>query len=273
MTESRSEFKWMKLDELEVDRKIQRATQKPAQIAHLVKNWNENAVGVITVSHRDNGANVVVDGDHRREAKTRLSLNGEKIYRPGEIFCEVFTGLTHEQEGKLFLDRNRGNQPNVIDKYNVGVEIDEDQPARIDRIVHSRGFTVDGQAANGHINAIRVLRQIDDMSMRAEAEPHLLDLTLLVIGRAWGNDRYGVQAANLLAIARMLFEYGDKINLDDLVDKMHNYRGGPSGLIAGARQVANVQNRKVAMAVAEILVNAYNKNKSRNMLPAWRHRT
>jgi hypothetical protein len=272
MNQMKSEYKWMKLDELEVDRRIQRGQRKPSRVEYLVRNWNEGAVGVVTVSHRANGANVIIDGDHRTEAKKFRTVAGEAdVYRPGEIFCEVFEDLTLAEEGTLFLDKNPGNQPSVVDKYNVGVEIEEDQPSRIDRIVHSRGFKVDNQAANGHINAIRVLRQIDDLSMKLEAEPHLLDITLMVIGRAWGNDRYGVQAANLLGVARMFAEYGDRINIDDLIDKMHNYRGGPSGLIAGARQIANVQGRKVAMAVAEILVNTYNKNKTRNQLTPWRY--
>ncbi len=260
------EDKWMPVNSLEVDRRVQRTTRKPSRVEYLIKHWRDDAAGLAHVSHRSDGSNVILDGDHRNEAQRQRTDN------QGQLFCRVFEGLTLEEEGEIFLFLNPGNEPTVVEKYKVGVNTNEPQAVRIDALCHAFGYTVDGVAANGHINAISVLRRIDDDSFRVEAEPHLLHATLLVISRAWGNNRYGTQAAILNGIARLISEHGSRLDLDLLIDKLKNYKGGPQGLLAETKLLSNIRNMQHAMAVADQITNEYNKGKTRNALPAWRHR-
>jgi hypothetical protein len=261
------EDQWMNVNELEVDRRVQRTARRTSRVEYLVKNWNDDHAGLVYVSHRANGANVIIDGDHRNEAKRILTDNN------GQIFCRVFEGLTLAEEGAMFIDLNPGNTPSVIDKYRVDVTREEEQATRIDGIVHGRGFTVDNNAANAHINAVNALRALDNLSIKIEAEPHLLDMTLLVISRAWGNDRFGVQSATLTGIGRLISEHGARIDLDVLIDKLRGYKGGPQGLLAQARQLASIRGIKASMAVADLITSEYNRGRTRNSLPPWRHRT
>jgi uncharacterized protein DUF6551 len=266
-TTHKFEDKWMSVNDLEVDRSVQRSVRNTNRVDTLVRDWDDDKAGLVYVSHRANGMNAIIDGDHRNEARRRLTDSN------GQIFCRVFEGLTLAEEGELFIALNPGNQPTVIDKYRVGVTTGEEEAVVIDTIAHARGFVVDGVAANGHINAVGVLRTIKKLSDKIEADPHLLDITLLVVGRAWGNNRYGVQAATLTGIARLIAEHGERIDIDVLIDKLRSYKGGPQGLLAETKLLAGIRGIRHAMAVADQITTEYNKGKTRNALPPWRYRS
>lgn len=252
---------------LTVDRRVQRTKRNEAKIAKLMRDWDWNLVGLLTVSRRDTGEEVLLDGDHRNEVIRRLTDN------TGTSPCKVYEGLTRAQEADMFIKLNPGNQPTLMDRFRVETQIEESAAKRIEQIVHSRGWVADGMPGNGHINAVSVLYRLDDLSLKVEAEPHLVDVALLCITRAWGNDKHGVQAAILFAIGRMFSELGSRIDVDILINAMKNYKGGPMGLAAAARQEASNRGKKTSMTVADILTEAYNKGRSKNTLPPWRHRS
>ncbi len=258
--------KWIPIKDLEIDRRVQREKINPATVERLVKNWDENLAGVVYISHRTNGAMIILDGDHRVTAKR------QKFGEDALIFCRIFEGLSFAEEGYIFVGVNPGNQPSVIDKYRVGVFTGEPQAVRIDAIVRNRGYVVDGMGGHGHINAVRVLREIDDISFKLEFEnDHLLNWVLLVVGKAWGNDRYGLQGAILLGLAHILAEYGSKVNIDTLIGVLKGYKRGPYGLLTEAQALANIQNMRKHMAVADRIVREYNDDVRalKNKLRPW----
>lgn len=258
--------KWLPLHDLEIDRRVQRTKPKPVMVEKLAKEWDENLAGVVYVSHRRDGSYVVLDGDHRVLAKRRLTDGA------GEILCRVFEGLSTAEEGYIFVGVNPGNQPSVIDKYRVGVFTGDEQTVRIDRIVHSRGYIVDGQGGNGHINSVKALRDLDDLSLKMGAEPHLLDYTLNLIGRAWGNDRYGLQNAIIVGLGRFIAEYGDRANHDTLLQAMRT--DAPQSWLTRAQGLAAMKRKRKSMAFAELLVEAYNGvvRAEKNKLRSWPHK-
>ena len=262
------EDKWLDIRDLTVDRNVQRAVRNEGKVEQFERDWNDNLAGVVTVSHRKDLSYVIVDGDHRNEAKKRRTDGN------GQIFCRVFEGLTIAEEGVLFLALNPGNQPHLIDKYRVEVFTGMPQAVRIDKIVHARGFVVDNQGGNGHINTVRALRELDNLSLKLEAEPHILDVTLLVISRAWGMDRFGLQNANIQGLGRLLAEYGDRIDLDILIDILRHTEGSARGLLIKAKQMASIKGFKQSMAVADIVVDDYNKRvrSDKNKLTQWRYK-
>lgn len=268
LAELKYEDKWLDIRDLTVDRNVQRAVRNEGKVEEFERNWNDNLAGIVTVSHRRDRSHVIVDGDHRTEAKKRRTSNN------GQIFCRVFEGLTIPEEGMLFLALNPGNQPHLIDKYRVEVFTGMPQAVRIDKIVHSRGFVVDNQGGNGHINTVRALRELDTLSLKLEAEPHILDVTLLVISRAWGMDRFGLQNANIQGLGRLLAEYGDRIDLDILIDVLRHTEGSARGLLIKAKQMASIKGFKQSMAVADIVVDDYNKRlrSEKNKLSQWRYK-
>ena len=133
-------------------------------------------------------------------------------------------------------------------------------------------------AGGGHVNAVQKLYQIDNLSQTAEGgprEPSLLQLTFLVITRAWGNDRFGAQGMILEGIARLFNEHGSKVDIDHLIDRLKHHPGGPRQLLVEARQFALPLRWKVSMAVSYLVTELYNKGKkndAKSALPTWRKR-
>jgi hypothetical protein len=265
----------LKVADLLVDTRVQRDGLQQMKVDNIVANFNPDAVGVIHVSRRQtpNGdliGDYVIDGWHRKEAVVRVTEGA------GTITAHVYEGLTLAQEAQMFLDLNYGNQPSPLEKHKARVHADDEQALRIEQRVHNYGWDISPVPANGHVNAIQKLYQLDNMSQKMGADPDLLTLTFLTITRAWGTERHASQAVILEGIGRLHSEYTSKIDVDHLIDRLKNYKGGPRRLHEEARQFANTTGQKVSMAVAWLVVEAYNKGKkddAKSALPTWRKRS
>jgi ParB-like nuclease domain. len=253
--------------DLTIDRRVQRSGYDRAKVERMVKEFNQDALGVVTVSHRKDLSYVIIDGQHRWETVRRVTDN------QGTLRCRVFEGLTIEEEAQMFLDLNHTTAPRLIDKFKVRITRQDPAAVEIAGIIGAYGWTVSHVPANGNINAVGVLERIYKLSVKNEVEPNLVHSTILVITRAWGNDRSGAQAVIFEGIGRLLDEYRDRVDLDILIQRMKEFKGGPLTLHAEAGQLAAIRKGKVSMAVAELLVEAYNKGRRTNVLAPWRKRS
>ncbi len=273
MTPNTYTEKELAVGELELDRRVQRSGLDRNKVEKMMREWNPAAIGLITVSHRTTGAKgdpgtfIVVDGQHRWEVVRRLTDNA------GTIPCRIFEGLTLQQEAQMFLDLNQTNQVRLIDKFKVRLTREDPAALEISGILNAYGWTVSPVPANGNINAVGVLERIYRLSVTEEHEPNLVHSTILVITRAWGNNRYGAQAVIFEGVARLIAEYRDRIDLDILINKMKDIQGGPATFHAEATQLAALRHGRVSMAVAEKLVELYNKGRRVKTLAPWMKRS
>lgn len=258
---------------LDLDRRVQRQGLNLHKVKRIVKNYNTGALGIITVSYRIDRSYVVIDGQHRVEATRIVTSN------MGSLKCHVFgldgDYLTLGEEAQMFLDLNDTTKPPNIDKFLVRQNTEGpagDNAKDLAQIVGVYGFKISRVVANGNINAVTVMEKLYELSQKLEAEPNLVQATVLVISRAWGNDRYGLQGAILEGIGRMFAEYGSRLDLDRLIEAMKNYKGGPQSLLAEAHGMSALRKGKVAMGVAELLTEAYNHGRRTKQLEAWRAR-
>jgi hypothetical protein len=262
----------LKATDLLVDKRVQRDAVQPRKIDNIVKNFNPDALGVIHVSRRADKGDYVIDGWHRKDAVIRVTDG------TGDMVAHVYSGLTLAQEAQMFLDLNMANQPNPLEKHKARVSAGDEQALRIERHVHAYGWTVSPVPAPGHVNAIQKLYVLDALSEKAEGgplDPSLLQLTFLTITRAWSNDRYASQAVILEGIGRLFLEHRTKIDVDHLVDRLRNHKGGARKLHQEATQLTVITGGRVSMAVASLITEAYNKGKkddAKSALPAWRKR-
>jgi hypothetical protein len=256
--------------ELTIDRRVQRQGLNTAKVEHIYTNYNPASLGIITVSLRKDRSYVVVDGQHRVEATRRITDN------QGDVPCRVFEGLTLAEEAQMFLDLNTTTVPTMVDKFKVSLNADSpagDAARSISELVGAYGFTVSRIAADGHINAVSVLQRLYALSQKIGADPNLIQVTIMVISRAWGNNRYGVQAPIFEGIARIFAEYGSLVDVDRLINVLKEYQGGPQTLASDGAQLAAIKRAKKSMGVAETLVGVYNSGKRTKTLSPWRART
>jgi len=252
--------------DLTVDRRVQRSGYDLTKIEWIILRFNPGALGVITVSRRKDRSTVIIDGAHRVEAVRRVSEN------TGKVRCHVFTGLTLAEEAQMFLDLNHTSKPLYIDQFRVRIEAEDPVAVGISKIVHSYGWTISGQAVNGNINAPAALERLWRLSSRLEFEPNLVQLTILVVTRSWGTERAGVHGVILDGIGRLLAEHGSRLNVDNLIERLRLFKGGPSQLHIEATQFAALQKMRVSMAVASLCTAEYNRRMRNNGLPAWGRR-
>lgn len=253
-------------NELRVDRRVQRDDLNQRKVDTIFSEFNEDALGVIIVSRRANDGDYIIDGWHRDEAAKRKDGN----YL---LTCHVFTGLTLVQEAEMFLDYNYSDKPSLLEKFKVRLAAEDPDSLLIDEITRNRGWKVDQMVAPGHIQAIGALYRINEMSKKIDAEPHLLDAVLLVVTRAWGNDREAAQAVILEGIARVIAKHGDKEGMvPRLWEQLRDRSGGVSALHTEATQMAKMRRGRVTTAVAELVVETYNKHARSKALPRWGER-
>lgn len=270
MSKTTYKVETLKAGDLLVDPRVQRDGLKKPKVEGIVRAFNQGAVGILTVSRRKDHGVYIIDGWHRNEAIRILTDN------TGEVICHVFEGLTLAEEAQMFLDLNYGDQPNTAEKFKAALVAGDPTAVTIDQIARSVNWVVSGVPGNGNINAITALTRLQALSEKTEAEPNLVLLTLKVITRAWGQDRFGTQAAVLDGLGRVLSEYGSKIDFDSLVSRLADVKGGPRGLIASARSLASTKQMRTSMAVADLIVSAYNRGRkggSKGSLPEWRFRS
>ncbi|HSJ76223.1 MAG TPA: DUF6551 family protein [Gemmatimonadales bacterium] len=250
---------------LKVDPRVQRDGLRFVKVTEIEKKFNPDALGVIFVSRRgseEGEDDYIIDGWHRDEVAKRKDPNYP-------LTCHVFRGLTLVEEALMFLDLNTATTPTRLEKFKAKLAAEDEAAKRINEICRSRGWTVSAVPQNGNVNAVAVLERIDALSMGLEAQPHLLDATLLVISRAWGQNREGVQAVLLDGISQLLAEYNGQVNLNTLYEKLREREGGPAELHNNALQVARMEKGRTADAVSDLVIKAYNKGSRSKQLPLW----
>ena len=259
---------WLPVNDLEVDPRVQRERHDAKKVERIVRNFNSSALGVISVSRRNQVTQIIIDGWHRWEAVRRLTDN------TGEILCHVFEGLTIGEEAQMFLDLNAGNQPTVMDKFRARLLTGDPTALAVDQLAKHYGWKIQHKPENGTIQAVITLERIHLKTVgQDEVNPSILQLVLLVISKAWGQDYRGAAAMILEGLAAVLAEYGDKLEMDRLIQKLSAYPGGPVTLTADARQIGSMRRRRTPMVVAELIVDAYNSDlpaRSSRGLQPWR---
>lgn len=240
------------VNDLTIDPEVQRFTHNPRKVEHIVKNFNPNALDLITVSRRNAATMVIIDGWHRWEAVRRLTDS------TGTLLCRVFDGLTKAEEAKMFLNLNPGNQPTALDRYRMRLVFGDPIIAAIDKAVHAYGWAVHPVPAVSHIQAVIALERIQKLALRNEATHDLLENTMLVITRTWGHEREASSAILLEGTAHFLAEYraASRFDQDRLIEQAKGVQ--PFTLISDSQQMARMTRMRPSMAVADQLVKLYN---------------
>lgn len=256
----------IKVSDLTVDHRVQRVNLDTGKVNKIIANYNADAIGRLTLSERDNGEIIIIDGWHRWEAVRRITSN------EGFVPVKVFKGLTLQEEAALFLALNNTNSPKLMDRFLVRVVKGDVHAEEMMNLAKARGWFIDSVAGDHHINAVGAVERIHWLSKSIDADPPLIDLVLLAVTRAWGHNRYGVQAGVFDGLGRLLAEHGSKVDMDRLINVLKDWELGPEGLLTQARHHASVQRMRLPFAVADLVTSEYNKGLRTKGLPQWRRR-
>lgn len=265
----RSRIEMVAVTDMEIDPNVQRDHLDWNKIERFKREYNEDALGIVTLSERTTPNGTVIglfllDGWHRRV------LVGEMTENQGKILSRIFTGLTPQEESWIFLQLNAGNQPNLIDKYKQRLRAQEPVAVAIDSLLKPFGLAVGpGSNTGGQIQCVGALQRVYLRSIREESEPNLLDLTLRAITQAWGTENQGTQAVIVEGVALFLAKHAARLDYQFFIDKLRTYKGGAIGLHTNAKANAQTRGSRLPHSVADLLTDWYNKGGKKTKLPVW----
>lgn len=143
------------VDQMRIDYAYQRLSSR--NMMKIAQNWDMNRCGILVVNYRD-GLFFVIDGQHRMQA---AQMNGITF-----LPCEMYSGLTQEQEAALFARQNEYvTKLSPYDVFKANLVIGDEVDTAIAKIceefnvIIKKGCAKKGEARLGSITAARNIVQ------------------------------------------------------------------------------------------------------------------
>lgn len=263
-TVSNATHRLVTIDQLSIDPSVQRKEGvQQGRAEKMAASLNPDALGALTLSEREDGKLIVLDGAHRAEA---CRIAG---YR-GPLHALVYTGLTVQQEAVLFVLLNDFKQPSFVSRMLARVIGGDVDASAIVASVQRHGWAIGFSSENGNYAALAAAERVYRNAAGALAKgphPEVLDRTLAVITAAWRHDRESAHQMITLGLGQVIGRYGDAVDLQAMGNRLAQER--PNVIIGKARALQSMQGGTVPAAVAKVIVGIYNHRRRTNLLPEW----
>lgn len=258
--------------DLIIDPAIQRKIV-PTQLARMLgDNFNSEALGQLLVSRRDNGSKVILDGQHRWHVVGLIDPSME-------LTCQVFHGLTRQEEASLFLASNNQSAVASTAKFQAAVVAGMPIPTAVQKILDTYGLDIGNNSGEftAVADAMRVASWPDGIA--------LLDDAIRILTEAWSTMSPGSNQVLLtnergnrpfrgqlvVGMCRVLHRYGDDVDGSRMVKSLISLGDrGPAIIAEHAAMVLATMGRMSAdQAYAHGIVTTYNRGKGGAKLPMW----
>lgn len=262
----------MKPSALIVDPTMQRELV-PARLNKIIKEWTPVLADTITVSRRDSGQYVILDGQHRWKA---AEVVADEDF---EFDVRIFHHLTRQQEAALFLGLNDAKPVHPTDKWRMQVEAGDPDALRMHKLlVEEHGLNITAGVSSTSPQGFAAIGTAN----RIAAWPNgidTLDETLSLIANLYPDTKGRAnpyKSPIVEGIALLIHRYGRNLNRAHLAERI-GLQGSNWALVlmnnANTQQGTNNGGSK-AHNVAIVLTAWYNQNRPRNTpaLPAWQVR-
>lgn len=244
-------------DEVTVDLRVQRPLDGK-RVAALVANFRPEALGVPTVSLREDGTKICLDGQTRFAALKELGQGGRTVP------CSVYVGLDLQQEAELFRLLNDAKRLTPVNLFLIALTEGDPVAVGADKMLKVYGWT----SEPGKVNSCN---SVSTLANCYEKDATAVRRTLLLLSTAYGPTSTAVQANLLKGVWMFMARYGDtfQVEVEKLREAVAKQPGGPQALIGRARGNAKTRSITVPDSVADILVGIYNTRRRSGAVPAW----
>lgn len=213
----------------------------------IMKNYNQNAVGVVTLSMRENGDLYIIDGSHRVEALRRMGLGNS------DLNAIVFFDLSIQDEAELFvlLNENR-TKPKRSDLHKASVSSNVSLAKDIDAVLASLNLHIGNKPGDGTVRAISTVYKVSE---KIGLDNFKKVMTVLV--DANGTHSKFLQSEYITAVAVILAKFKN-VDLTRLTVAIASI-GDPALAIANASVKArNSSPFAKIVSLANIFIDSYN---------------
>lgn len=240
------------------DERVQRSVID-RRVRELANTLDLDGVGVVTVSKRDDGRLIILDGQHRVLALLEAGM-GE-----WPVTCRVYHGLSVPEEAAIFRVLNNTRKPTAFDDYTKGVLAGDPDCVAIHKIIQRSGLRVALQSGDGLISCIGAIRKLYRSS--PGTGPAALGFALHVAVGAWGAHSDSVDGHIVTGLGAIYCRYAEKVDRAAMIRKLAKFPGGSAGLIGQAKALRVMRPGTVGKCVAILAVDAYNRGRREQLPP------
>ena len=243
--------------DLMVDLSYQRDVNK-IKVANIIKNYNPNAIGVVTLSIRENGDLYIIDGQHRVEALKQLG------YGNTDINAIVFFDLTIEDEARLFVIMNESRtKPKKSDLYKASIKSGDVELIELNNMLNRNNICVGDKPGDGVIRAIGTLHKVNNKIGIIN-----LEKVIKVLLSANGNNSTSFQAEYITAVSTIIVKYKN-VDTDRLALAIKKL-GEPSLAIAKSHMIASdVKFVTKSITLSSMIIDNYNYKLTKNKIDKY----
>lgn len=257
------QLEMIKVSDINVDRDYQRPLSDK-KLREICESFNAKSFGAILVSRRSDGSIWTYDGQHRKEAITRL-FGGD-----AEVPCIVLEGLSREEEAKAFVDiQTKRGAPQAIHRFRAELFAGAPHAHAIKRIIEDMGFSiVEAHTRNSaHHSTETVAVSALERVYKAGGEEGLVRV-LSIISDAWYGERGSLRGdiieglwAFLARYEGMVFDTRLKIKLSEVT---------PITIVRQSRQIRDSIQVSASRGLGMAILMRYNHRLAiANKLPSW----
>jgi hypothetical protein len=236
-------IEYLALGELSVPKTYQRE-ERPQLVRKIVREFDPDLVGVLTVCEGPDGELWLLDGQHRWLALVELGY--ERAY------CEILHDRPVERQAAIFSGRNSKRiAPHPRDAFKADHVAREAAAVAIVATLAKHGYLTPfgvHKASARRFVCVSTLREVHAWG--------LLDPTLAILNEAWPRDEEATQAAVVAGLAAFQKLYPG-VARRELVARLLKHSANEVLRLARARQV-NTRERRQWVHVAAIVVEQYN---------------
>ena len=252
MNKFKTEYKRISSKYLTSEPSYQREVD-PARVRKIVTNFNPNLVNPCKVSLRG-GKFYVFDGQH-----TLRALESRNNNKPVMVECKIYYDMTLEDEAKLFAEQN-GYCREVESKQKfLSLYVAKDVDI-IDfkETIESTGIRCDFKKSTLGDHAVVCYKSLYNIFQK-EGKEHLKDLLELIL-KIWNGEAQSLRKEIIVSIDMFINTYKDEYDHDRLISKLSKI--SPLTIYRDGKAIVTGGNKRFA----RIILNIYNKGKSKNKL-------
>ena len=258
---------WVCIDPMDIDHEINPGLLDERRAEHIALNFDPDQIGIFTVSERENGRFVVIDGQNRLHALRLMGWDGQKVE------CHVYRGLTKRREAEIFLGLSETRNHKHGDRFQARITAGDLVACAIKKSVVAAGYAIERTARDGGIAATSALEDVyRGKGLKVQGHnPKALNDTLLVVTAAWGQTTQAVSGLMLRGIGAFFLRYNGVIDRERLVRKLSATSGGPKGLTLRGKGKQDTHGGTISIGIAHHLTDEYNRGlRGKNRLTGWR---
>ena len=264
-------IRWLPISGLNICNTGKGAYQRPLRqkwAQWIADHFDPDEFGVLVVAERGDGTYWVLDGQQRLAALRLLGWSSDQ-----QVPCEIIAEPSLQREAELFAGRNRRVNLRYLDLFMARVAAGEARAVAVAHIIESCGYRVSHLERAGNLYAVQACERVYQgyRGLTSGKEyPGALRATLETIRAAWGARPDGVRGPIIQGIGQLFIRDNASVEKANLASKLSTFEGGPSAFVGQARGSRASHGGRLSDAVAELVVETYNKGRRVSKLKPWR---